>query len=149
MRQGASEGLGLGQSLKLNISKSNLYGVSVSEAELQSMAQLTGYQAEADFDGKGCYMHGIWVNIVCSSNYLHSRKLIPNDTLKCQIDCNSSIRFWKDLWLGDEPLCSRFNRLYRLDLNENCTICDRVVVAFRSSRLSKYYILSFAIALLR
>ena len=82
---------------------------------------------EAGFDGNGCYTQGIWANIVGSSNYLHSRNLIPKDSLKCQIGCGSSIRFWKDLWLGDEPLCSRFNRLYRLDLDENCTIRDRFV----------------------
>ncbi|GKC93766.1 RNA-directed DNA polymerase, eukaryota, reverse transcriptase zinc-binding domain protein, partial [Tanacetum coccineum] len=82
---------------------------------------------EEGFDGKGCYTHGIWANIVGSSIYLHSRNLIPNDALKCQIGCGSSIRFWKDLWIGDEPLCSRFNRLYRLDINENCTIRNKFV----------------------
>nr|GFC01985.1 RNA-directed DNA polymerase, eukaryota, reverse transcriptase zinc-binding domain protein [Tanacetum cinerariifolium] len=82
---------------------------------------------EAGFDGKDCYTHGIWANIVGSSIYLHSRNVISNDALKCQIGCGSSIRFWKDLWIGDEPLCSRFNRLYRMDINENCIIRDRFV----------------------
>ncbi|GKC57021.1 hypothetical protein Tco_1084619 [Tanacetum coccineum] len=34
----------------------------------------------------------------------------------------NNIRFWKDIWIGEEPLCSQFNRLFRLDLDENCTI---------------------------
>nr|GFB08120.1 hypothetical protein [Tanacetum cinerariifolium] len=47
----------------------------------------------------------------------------PPDTYSVQAP------FWgvTELWIGDEPLCSHFNRLYRLDINENCTIRDRFV----------------------
>ncbi|GJS19939.1 RNA-directed DNA polymerase, eukaryota, reverse transcriptase zinc-binding domain protein [Tanacetum coccineum] len=34
---------------------------------------------------------------------------------------------WKDTWLGDAPLCSRFNRLFRLEKNQNCLVRDRIV----------------------
>ncbi|GKE06145.1 hypothetical protein Tco_1398163 [Tanacetum coccineum] len=37
------------------------------------------------------------------------------------------IRFWKDTWLGDAPLCSRFNRLFHLEKNQNCLIRDRII----------------------
>nr|GEY51691.1 RNA-directed DNA polymerase, eukaryota, reverse transcriptase zinc-binding domain protein [Tanacetum cinerariifolium] len=30
-----------------------------------------------------------------------------------------------DDWIGDEPLCSKYNRLYRLDVNENCLLSER------------------------
>ena len=40
---------------------------------------------EAGFDGNGCYMQGLWADIVGSSYYLHSRNLIPKDVLKCNI----------------------------------------------------------------
>ncbi|GKA82912.1 RNA-directed DNA polymerase, eukaryota, reverse transcriptase zinc-binding domain protein [Tanacetum coccineum] len=173
-------------SLKINISKSNLFGVGVSDDELQAMAhsilvdkfksklstwkasllfiggRLTliksvlgilgiyylslfkasesiintlerhrarffwgGYDgnnkmvklikaihgSEAGFDGKGCATSGIWSSIVGTANYLYSYNLLPKDTLKCHLGCGSSIRFWKDLWLGEEPLCSRYDRL--------------------------------------
>ncbi|GKC09588.1 RNA-directed DNA polymerase, eukaryota, reverse transcriptase zinc-binding domain protein, partial [Tanacetum coccineum] len=39
----------------------------------------------------------------------------------------SLIRFWKDTWLGDAPLCARYNRLYHLENNPNCLIGDRIV----------------------
>ncbi|GJR83395.1 RNA-directed DNA polymerase, eukaryota, reverse transcriptase zinc-binding domain protein [Tanacetum coccineum] len=39
----------------------------------------------------------------------------------------STIHFWKDLWLGDEPLKSRFNRLFRLYLNEDCLLSDTLI----------------------
>ncbi|GKE91855.1 hypothetical protein Tco_1572950, partial [Tanacetum coccineum] len=82
---------------------------------------------EACFDGNGCYMQGLWADIVGSSNYLHSRNLIPKDVLKCNIGNGSAIHFWKDLWLGDEPMKSRFNRLFHFDFNEDCLLRDRLI----------------------
>ncbi|GJY27220.1 RNA-directed DNA polymerase, eukaryota, reverse transcriptase zinc-binding domain protein [Tanacetum coccineum] len=60
---------------------------------------------EASFDGKGCATSGIWSTIVGSTNYLHSHNLLPKDLLKCLPGNGTSIGFWKDLWLGEEPLC--------------------------------------------
>ena len=36
------------------------------------------------------------------------------------------IRFWKDTWLEDSPLCTRFNRLFHLERNQNYLISDRI-----------------------
>ncbi|GJZ00484.1 hypothetical protein Tco_0517913 [Tanacetum coccineum] len=82
---------------------------------------------EAGFDGNGCYMQGLWADIVGSSNYLHSCNLIPKDVLKCNVGSGSTIRLWKDLWIGDQPLKDRYNRLFRLDLNEDCLISDTLI----------------------
>nr|GEV68229.1 RNA-directed DNA polymerase, eukaryota [Tanacetum cinerariifolium] len=30
-----------------------------------------------------------------------------------------------DLWFGEEPLCTRYNRLFRLDVNEDCLLSER------------------------
>ncbi|GJW50908.1 hypothetical protein Tco_0092259 [Tanacetum coccineum] len=166
--------------LKINISKSNLYGIGVSEEDLQSLARVTGCQAsffpitylglsigrytlikfvlrsldgnnkmawvrwenvlashdqgglgiaihdpEARFDGKGCATSEIWSSIVGTTNYLHFHSILSKDSLKCHLGNGTSIRFWKDLWLGDEPLCSRYNRLFRLDTNEDCLLSER------------------------
>ncbi|GKB25128.1 hypothetical protein Tco_0864529 [Tanacetum coccineum] len=73
----------------------------------------------------GCDTSGIWSSIVSTTNYLHSQNLLPRDTLKCHLENGSSIQFWKDLWLGNKPLCSRYNRLFRLDIDENCLISDQ------------------------
>ena len=32
------------------------------------------------------------------------------------------IRFWEDLWLGDQPLCAQYTYLYRIILSRNLTI---------------------------
>ncbi|GJZ11649.1 RNA-directed DNA polymerase, eukaryota, reverse transcriptase zinc-binding domain protein, partial [Tanacetum coccineum] len=83
--------------------------------------------SEAGFDGKGCATSGVWSSIVGTTNYLHSHSILPKDSLKCCIGNGMTIRFWKDLWLGDEPLCSRYNRLFRLDINENCLLSERYI----------------------
>ncbi|GJW30095.1 putative RNA-directed DNA polymerase, eukaryota, reverse transcriptase zinc-binding domain protein [Tanacetum coccineum] len=80
----------------------------------------------AGFDGKGCTTTGVWSSIVGSTNYLHSHNLIQTDTLKCHPRNGASIRFWKDLWFGEEPLCTRYNRLFRLDVNEDCLLIERL-----------------------
>ena len=33
---------------------------------------------------------------------------------------------WKDIWLGDEPLYIRYNRLFHLDNNRDCVILQRI-----------------------
>ncbi|GJQ97241.1 putative RNA-directed DNA polymerase, eukaryota, reverse transcriptase zinc-binding domain protein [Tanacetum coccineum] len=49
------------------------------------------------------------------------------DSYGCKFKgCGSRIRFWKDIWLGETPLCSRYNRLYRLDINKNYLIKDKI-----------------------
>ncbi|GJS50742.1 retrotransposon protein, putative, ty1-copia subclass [Tanacetum coccineum] len=43
--------------------------------------------------------------------------------------CSESPRkitsFWNDIWIGDMPLVASFPRLYRLDINPDCLVCDR------------------------
>ncbi|GJT23279.1 hypothetical protein Tco_0893216 [Tanacetum coccineum] len=36
------------------------------------------------------------------------------------------IRFWKDIWVGETPLFTRYNRLYHLDQDKDCLIIDRI-----------------------
>ena len=37
------------------------------------------------------------------------------------------IRFWEDLWWGEEAFSTRFANLYRLSLASNSTIADLIV----------------------
>ncbi|GJZ99613.1 putative RNA-directed DNA polymerase, eukaryota, reverse transcriptase zinc-binding domain protein [Tanacetum coccineum] len=40
--------------------------------------------------------------------------------------CGTRIRFWKDIWVGETPLFTRYNRLYHLDQDKDCLIIDRI-----------------------
>ncbi|GJV10385.1 RNA-directed DNA polymerase, eukaryota, reverse transcriptase zinc-binding domain protein [Tanacetum coccineum] len=41
------------------------------------------------------------------------------DTNGC---CGTRIRFWKDIWVGETPLFTRYNRLYHLDQDKDCQL---------------------------
>ncbi|GJY40357.1 RNA-directed DNA polymerase, eukaryota, reverse transcriptase zinc-binding domain protein [Tanacetum coccineum] len=82
---------------------------------------------EAGIELKGCQTNGLWARIVGTIYHLHSSGYVPLNYLCYQVGDGSMIRFWKDTWLGDAPLCSRFNRLFRLEKNQNCLVRDRIV----------------------
>ncbi|GJW06190.1 RNA-directed DNA polymerase, eukaryota, reverse transcriptase zinc-binding domain protein [Tanacetum coccineum] len=82
---------------------------------------------EAGIELKGCQTNGLWARIVGTIYHLHSSGYVPLYSLRYQVGDGSMIRFWKDTWLGDAPLCSRFNRLFHLEKNQNCLIRDRIV----------------------
>ncbi|GJS11365.1 RNA-directed DNA polymerase, eukaryota [Tanacetum coccineum] len=46
--------------------------------------------------------------------------------VKLKVGRGSMIRFWKDVWIGDSSLESRYNRLFRLATNKDCLIRDRI-----------------------
>ncbi|GJX15971.1 RNA-directed DNA polymerase, eukaryota, reverse transcriptase zinc-binding domain protein [Tanacetum coccineum] len=157
----------LASGLKINIHKSNIYGIRVNEDEVYNMASNAGYIAglnigrlkafnlsllqkwrwrlftspndlwvkvvkafhghEGGFDNNGCSFKGTWANIVGSSNFLHSKGIILNNSFRFNVGCGTRIRFWKDIWVGEAPLSIRYNRLYRLDLDKDCLIIDRII----------------------
>ncbi|GJR79063.1 RNA-directed DNA polymerase, eukaryota, reverse transcriptase zinc-binding domain protein [Tanacetum coccineum] len=44
---------------------------------------------------------------------------------ECGFDNNGCS--FKDIWVGEAPLSIRYNRLYRLDLDKDCLIIDRII----------------------
>nr|GEW28430.1 RNA-directed DNA polymerase, eukaryota, reverse transcriptase zinc-binding domain protein [Tanacetum cinerariifolium] len=81
---------------------------------------------EAGFELAGCKTNGLWARIVGSIYQLHSNGCIPLNTFRFSVGDGSLIRFWKDIWLGDQPLCARYNRLFHLEKNRSCLIRDRI-----------------------
>ncbi|GKA12764.1 putative RNA-directed DNA polymerase, eukaryota, reverse transcriptase zinc-binding domain protein, partial [Tanacetum coccineum] len=81
----------------------------------------------AGIELKGCKTNGLWARIVGTIYHLHSSGYVPLNSLRYQVSDGFMIRFWKDTWLGDAPLCSRFNKLFCLEKNQNCLVRDRIV----------------------
>ncbi|GJT54284.1 hypothetical protein Tco_0989338 [Tanacetum coccineum] len=82
---------------------------------------------DSGLDNKGCSFNGTWSRIVGTSNFLHSKDIIPLNSFRFKVGYGTRIRFWKDIWIGDSPLLTRYNRLYRLDQDKDCLIIDRIV----------------------
>ncbi|GKB30829.1 RNA-directed DNA polymerase, eukaryota [Tanacetum coccineum] len=93
---------------------------------------------EGGFDYKGCYFNGTWAKIVGSSNYLHSNGFLPSNSLSFKVGSGTRIHFWKDTWIGDSPLCTRYSRIYQLDQDKDCLIMDRFQNGQLSIRTSAY-----------
>lgn len=77
-------------------------------------------------DLKGCIFNGTWANIMKSYSMLHSKDIIPMHKLRHKVGNGSSIHFWKDSWIGNGSLSSRYNRLFHLDVDANCLLSDRL-----------------------
>nr|GEU43250.1 putative reverse transcriptase domain-containing protein [Tanacetum cinerariifolium] len=124
----------LASGLNINISKSNVYGIS---EEIKDMARVIGY-ASGGLGIRSLKAFNLallqkwrW-RLVTFSDSLWARvvKAIHGDDtgmdLKgCKVSGNgSSIRFWKDNWIGNGPLSTRYNRLFHLYANPICTLAD-------------------------
>ncbi|GKB76850.1 RNA-directed DNA polymerase, eukaryota, reverse transcriptase zinc-binding domain protein [Tanacetum coccineum] len=81
---------------------------------------------DTGFGHKECKISGTWANIVKSYSMLHSKDIILWHTLQHKVGNGSSIRFWKDNWIGNESLSSMYNRLFHLDVDANCLLSDRL-----------------------
>ncbi|GJZ43541.1 hypothetical protein Tco_0590796 [Tanacetum coccineum] len=64
---------------------------------------------EGGFDNNGCSFKSTWANIIGSSNFLHSKGIILNNSFRFNVGCGTRIRFWKDIWVGEAPLSIRTN----------------------------------------
>ncbi|GJZ61969.1 hypothetical protein Tco_0618106 [Tanacetum coccineum] len=82
---------------------------------------------EGGLDHQGCNFNGTWSRIVGSSNFLHSKDIILLNSFRFKVGCDTRIRLWKDIWIGDSPLHIRYNRRYRLEQDKDCFIIDRIV----------------------
>nr|GEZ55466.1 hypothetical protein [Tanacetum cinerariifolium] len=60
---------------------------------------------EADFKLKGCQINGLWARIVRSIYQLHSSGRVPFNAFCSNVVDGSMVRFWKDIWVADLPLC--------------------------------------------
>nr|GEX03387.1 RNA-directed DNA polymerase, eukaryota, reverse transcriptase zinc-binding domain protein [Tanacetum cinerariifolium] len=80
---------------------------------------------EVGFELLGSQSSGVWARIVGSIFHLHSSGMVPLSSIHFNLGDGSLIRFCKDIWLGDVPLCSRFNRLFHLDKNKDCLVKGR------------------------
>ncbi|XP_071699047.1 uncharacterized protein [Rutidosis leptorrhynchoides] len=68
-----------------------------------------------------------WSNVVKLIKEMDKKDIIPLNSLRRRVGNGISIKFWKDHWIGEGPLFSRYNRLAHLDSNIDCTLADKLV----------------------
>nr|GEX90243.1 RNA-directed DNA polymerase, eukaryota, reverse transcriptase zinc-binding domain protein [Tanacetum cinerariifolium] len=62
---------------------------------------------EGGLNNQGCCFNGTWSRIISTSSFLHSKGIIPLNSFCFKVGCGTSVRFWKDIWIGDSPLHTR------------------------------------------
>ncbi|XP_071687722.1 uncharacterized protein [Rutidosis leptorrhynchoides] len=68
---------------------------------------------------------GVWSSICSSWHFLHDQNIISNHVFQKKIGDGSNTKLWKDMWLGDCSLTSKFNVLFALEIDSDCKIADR------------------------
>ncbi|XP_071700289.1 uncharacterized protein [Rutidosis leptorrhynchoides] len=51
---------------------------------------------------------------------------LPTSIVKTIVNGEDTL-FWKDSWLGNFCLCEKFDRLFRLETNQNASVADRIL----------------------
>ena len=69
--------------------------------------------------------NSVWCNILSSGVAIDALSIPFRRKV---ISCTNTL-FWKDVWIDDGPcLMAKFPRLYALESNPNCRVCDRWVL---------------------
>ena len=68
---------------------------------------------------------GVWSRVVSIILKMYNSNIVPLDTIERRLGKGDTIQFWEDIWLGNQPFKSRFNRLFQLELNQDCWVKDR------------------------
>nr|GEZ02953.1 RNA-directed DNA polymerase, eukaryota, reverse transcriptase zinc-binding domain protein [Tanacetum cinerariifolium] len=70
------------------------------------------------------FSNSLWVQVIKA---FHGNEAVPLNSIRFKVEDGSSIRFWKDTWLGNDPLYIRYNRLLHLENNKDYFISQRIL----------------------
>ncbi|PWA75447.1 RNA-directed DNA polymerase, eukaryota, Reverse transcriptase zinc-binding domain protein [Artemisia annua] len=71
------------------------------------------------------YKSAPWYQIMKLKDDLLSYGISLPSLFKRKIGNGLNTKFWLDSWIGGPPLCNVFPRLYLLDKNSECLVCER------------------------
>ena len=66
-----------------------------------------------------------WERILAADAKLREKGIIKEEVLEKVVGDGRQTSFWKDVWVGDCSLASRFPRLVRRDSYPSCLVADR------------------------
>ncbi|KAK9058221.1 hypothetical protein SSX86_023061 [Deinandra increscens subsp. villosa] len=68
---------------------------------------------------RGANFPSTWRRIYKACKSCNEMQLLPSFVIRKQVGLGNETRFWKDIWIDDVPLLSRFPRLFALSLNKD------------------------------
>ena len=90
------------------------------------IVSLHGASENIGFDSGLNLRKGVWNSITSIKNVIASNNLNLENLFQRDIANGDGIRFWLDVWNGDDTLANRFPRLAALDTNRTCSIKERI-----------------------
>ncbi|XP_071727759.1 uncharacterized protein [Rutidosis leptorrhynchoides] len=69
--------------------------------------------------------NGTWASLVDSRKNLVDNNLLPHNFIHLVVGNGRSTNFWNDIWCGNAPLASRYNRLFHLDSSRLDTVTQK------------------------
>ncbi|KAJ0876108.1 putative RNA-directed DNA polymerase [Helianthus annuus] len=70
---------------------------------------------------------GPWKHIYNIAPILSNKGIDIGRSLSGVVHGGGEIAFWIDVWIGSEPLCSRFPLLYQLEKHKWCPVAERLI----------------------
>ncbi|GKA24760.1 RNA-directed DNA polymerase, eukaryota [Tanacetum coccineum] len=147
--------------LRINIHKSNIYGIGVLDEEVSLMANNSGCVSGSlpiTYLRRSTYSHqsGPWSRVIVAVHGSSSHPISAaynslwgtiikevkalndkgiNLVSHCKIRVGNGLRtsFWNDLWIGDNQLKLSFPRLFALEVNKDCSVADKLNAPFTAS----------------
>nr|GFA50809.1 hypothetical protein [Tanacetum cinerariifolium]GFA51817.1 hypothetical protein [Tanacetum cinerariifolium] len=80
-----------------------------------------------DSNYSSCYSP--WSGILSSTSLLKSKGIDLLSLCVKKIGNGASIRFWDDIWCGNQPFKLQFPRIYQLESVKDCFIADRIGIS--------------------
>nr|GFA05195.1 RNA-directed DNA polymerase, eukaryota, reverse transcriptase zinc-binding domain protein [Tanacetum cinerariifolium] len=116
----------------LEILRANFFCGSHENSKKLSWVKWSNTLASFDKGGLGidlvgCQTSGTWAKIMGTINHLHSSGIVPLNSIHLKVGDGSSIRFWKNTWLGNDPFYIRYNRLFHLENDKDCLFSQRIL----------------------
>nr|GEW46586.1 RNA-directed DNA polymerase, eukaryota [Tanacetum cinerariifolium] len=126
-----AEELGLFKGLNINVDKSNVLGVGVSDEEISQMARIIGCEEHGH---NGCVLNDTnrqlkqttWGSILSSVKRLNDKGIDLLSLCSRKLGNGESTQIWEDTWCGNTPFKLQFLRIYNLDTERNFLIANRI-----------------------
>nr|GFA45486.1 reverse transcriptase domain, reverse transcriptase zinc-binding domain protein [Tanacetum cinerariifolium] len=91
----------------------------------KAIVSIHGAHDGLHMDSPMAYKSGPWSKVINLKGDLLTLSFNLPSVFKRKVENGQTTKFWTDSWLGGEPLCSTFPRLYRLESLKSCLVCER------------------------
>ncbi|XP_071740487.1 uncharacterized protein [Rutidosis leptorrhynchoides] len=136
--------------LKVNFSKSCLYGMGVQTEAINNMTTYIGCQVgslpftylglpigqkmknikdwEKVIEKFHTRRYSTWNNIITSGQYIDGLQIQFSNSFVKEVSKDDTTLFWKEHWIGEQPICTKYARLFMLESRKDALVEERISI---------------------